>query len=289
MMMDEMQIAPTVVSSHGRHSYVDWSAIFAGTVVAVAISFVATAFGSAIGLSMTSPYQGTNPQFFYPALGIWLVWITVSSFAAGGYITGRLRRRVGDAAQHEVDVRDGAHGLVMWSLAVVIGAMLAGLTTGAVMKSGANVVSKTIDAGLMAPQEQFVDTLLRGEGDVRQSVSVDEQTRRRVSGVVLRTPQGDFSADDHAYLASVISSSTGLDPDDASTRVDAVAKEMKANFEKEKALAEKARKAAVIIAFFAASTLAIGAATAFGATRLGGRHRDESFDLSHLVRTYRIR
>jgi hypothetical protein len=51
-----------------------------------------------------------------------------------------------------------------------------------------------------------------------------------------------------------------------------------------KADADKARKAGVYLAFLTASTLAIGAATAWAATRLGGRHRDQNFDLSHLVR-----
>ncbi len=77
---------------------VDWPAIFAGALVAVAVSFIAATFGSAIGLSATSPYKGPQPVFFYIALGIWMVFVTVSSFAAGGYITGRLaaarRRRV---------------------------------------------------------------------------------------------------------------------------------------------------------------------------------------------------
>ena len=38
----------------------------------------------------------------------------------GGYLTGRLRRRVHDASEHESDVRDGAHGLVVWGGALII-------------------------------------------------------------------------------------------------------------------------------------------------------------------------
>lgn len=48
---------------------------------------------------------------------------------------------------------------------------------------------------------------------------------------------------------------------DAETRVDA---------------AEHARKAALIAAFPAAATLAIGCTAARGAASLGGRHRDEN-------------
>jgi hypothetical protein len=75
-------------------SVVDWPAIIAGAIVAAAVSFVATTFSSAIGLTVASPYAGPRQELFFIAAGVWLVFIVVSSFAAGGYITGRLRRRV---------------------------------------------------------------------------------------------------------------------------------------------------------------------------------------------------
>ena len=84
-----------------------------------------TAFGSAIGLSLVSPYHGSSPAIFYVALALWFTWITVSSFVAGGYVTGRLRRPIDGATAHQVQVRDGAHGLVVWAAAVVIGTSLA--------------------------------------------------------------------------------------------------------------------------------------------------------------------
>jgi hypothetical protein len=54
-----------------------------------------------------------------------------------------------------------------------------------------------------------------------------------------------------------------------------------------KADADKARKVSVYLAFLTAATLALGAAAAWGATRLGGRHRDQNVDLGHLVRAPR--
>ena len=52
-------------------SYVEWSAIFAGAIVASAIIVLMTAFGSAIGLSLVSPYHGPSPIIFYIALTLW--------------------------------------------------------------------------------------------------------------------------------------------------------------------------------------------------------------------------
>jgi hypothetical protein len=118
---------------------------------------------------------------------------------------------------------------------------------------------------------------------------VDEPTRRIVDGIVVRTPDGAFDAQDRKYLENVIVSRTRLSAEDADRRISEVSLRMKMDNDKVLALAEKARKVGVIVAFLAASTLAVGAATAFGATRLGGRHRDENLDLSHLVRPYRIR
>src|SRR5687768_5399427 len=52
-----MAITPTAVDvSVGDNArYVDWTAIFAGAVLASAISFVLFTFGAGLGLSLTSP------------------------------------------------------------------------------------------------------------------------------------------------------------------------------------------------------------------------------------------
>ena len=94
-----------------RHShYVDWGSIIAGAFVAVAVSTIFLAFGSAIGLSMTS-FQSTSAASatgLAVAGALWLLWVQVSSFAGGGYIAGRMRRHIGDGKPHEVEMRDGS-------------------------------------------------------------------------------------------------------------------------------------------------------------------------------------
>jgi hypothetical protein len=258
-------------------SVVDWPAIIAGAIVAAAVSFVATTFSSAIGLTVASPYAGPRQELFFIAAGLWLVFIVVSSFAAGGYITGRLRRRVQNVSQHETDIRDGIHGLTMWAVAVVVGGVLATASLGSASKTGTSSVQQAA-TGL---SDRYVDLLLRGDGDTRRGgPGVTEETRAIVSRLVLENPAGNFSTDDKAYLTNVISSSTALHPSQASDRVVAVATEMKAD-------ANKARKIGVFVAFLSAATLAVAAATAWAATRVGGHHRDGDVDLSHLVRLRR--
>jgi hypothetical protein len=80
--------------SHDR-SYVDWAAIVAGTVIATAITLVLTGFGSGIGLSMTSPFEGKGFSGMAIAIGLWVIWVAVTSLMAGSYVTGRIPGRPG--------------------------------------------------------------------------------------------------------------------------------------------------------------------------------------------------
>jgi hypothetical protein len=259
---------------------IDWPAIIAGALVAVAVSFVATAFGASIGLTAASPYGGPSPAFFYIAVGLWMIFIAVSSFAAGGYLAGRLRRRSELASQAEVDIRDGVHGLTVWAVAVVLGALLTATTIDSVARSaqlgGGGSTSKGVSVG-----DRYVDRLLRGDGDVaRQGAVVPEETRSVVSRLVLVNPAGNFSEEDRAYLVNLIASQTNLAPDSASQRVEDVSAQMTSD-------ADKARKVGIFLGFLTASTLAVGAAAAWAAARVGGRHQDENVDLRNLVRPWR--
>ena len=51
-----------------------------------------------------------------------------------------------------------------------------------------------------------------------------------------------------------------------------------------KAAADKVRRTSVIVAFVTAASLVVSAAAAWWAAGMGGRHRDEGIDFSHLVR-----
>jgi len=306
------------VSAPGS-SYVEWSAIFAGAVIASAIIVLMTAFGSAIGLSFASPYHGASPMLFYVALALWFTWITVSSFVVGGYVAGRLRRPIEDATPHEVHVRDGAHGLVVWALAVVIGTSLATFSLSSAVttlslssavkggadpvKAGAAAIAQSAGAGV-AQIGYEVDALFRSDGNVAPTRvppagkngvgavsaaatggAVPETPREEVSRILaVAAVNGALGDDDKAYLSHILTSRTGLTQTEADKRLNAYSEQVKASADKMRAAAEVARKSGVLLAFLATASMVVGAAAAWWGAGVGGRHRDEDFDASHLTR-----
>jgi hypothetical protein len=135
--MESMQTTgPAAVSAQGPQHYIDWASVFGGAVVATAVAGLFAAFGAGIGLSTISAEPGEGSVRLSAILtAIWMAVTLVASYAVGGYIAGRMRRRVDTATPEEVTVRDGINGLVVWGLAMIAGAMLV-----------ANVVSSTVSA-----------------------------------------------------------------------------------------------------------------------------------------------
>lgn len=208
-----------------------------------------------------------------------MIFIAVSSFAAGGYLAGRLRRRSELAAQPEVDIRDGVNGLTVWAVAVVVGALLTAATIGSIARSAQLGASSGNGTSL---SDRYVDRLLRGDGDLARQAApaIPEATRNVVSRLMIESPTGNFASEDRAYLVNIIASQTNFAPESADQRVEAVAADMKAD-------ADKARRLGVYLGFLTASTLAVGAASAWAAARVGGRHQDQNVDLRGLVRPWR--
>jgi hypothetical protein len=174
----ETVIAAATPVAAEQHSYLDWPAIFAGILLAAAIALLLLTFGSAIGLSFANFHGGTNasPVWIGIAAASWLLWVEVSAMMCGGYLAGRMRRRAHDATEHESDVRDGAHGLVVWAGASLIGAIIAvsgiGATVGAVSNAaGTATMAAATTAGPAAgaaaersaldPTAYFADALFR--------------------------------------------------------------------------------------------------------------------------------
>lgn len=115
-------------------SYVEWSAIIAGAVLACAFSTTLLQFGSVVGISdsVTSDMFNENtagdPDWSiarFMAGGVWVLFIQVFASIGGGYLAGRMRSPFAGVTPHESEVRDGIHGLLAWAtatLAVVVGA-----------------------------------------------------------------------------------------------------------------------------------------------------------------------
>jgi hypothetical protein len=169
----DVVVTPAPATNDDR-SYVDWPAIIAGIVLASGISLVLLTFGSAIGLSFTDFNAATDvdPLWIAIAAASWLLWVQISSFMAGGYITGRLRKRHNDATEDESDVRDGAHGLLVWGGALIVGAVIAvggigaaasavGNAAGALTNAASNVAGGAAEGAVADPNAYYTDMLFR--------------------------------------------------------------------------------------------------------------------------------
>jgi hypothetical protein len=256
--------------------YIQWGPTFGGGVVAAAVFFVLISFAAAIGLAVSSvsPTWRDTSVGLVVLSGAWVVLTAVGSFALGGYIAGRIRS-TWRTNSDEVHFRDGLHGLVVWSVAVIIGA---GLT----WCSAATINATTSKSSLVNPASSTVSTsdleptFLAFEldrlfwSDNRQQAT-DAQTRAQAGRIIERgLGKRELPKDDHDHLVQLVSARTGLPQADADRRVVQVLSESRD-------AAAKARQSAVILAFTLAAALAAGAAAAWGAAVIGGRHRDENF------------
>jgi hypothetical protein len=268
-------------SANDAASYINWPAIIAGAVIASAVSFILLTFGSAIGLSMTSAREGESASVFWIAVvgGLWILWVQITASFAGGYLTGRMRRRIGDASEYESDIRDGSNGLVMWGLATLLAAAIA--WSGAL--GAANIVGQTAGAAAgaaaeaadaMDPTDMLVDRTLRGRPGAPALSDADRQSVMRVLVSAATSEQG-LDQEDRTFLVNTVAERAGIPPEEAQARIDqAVARAQEIEAQARDA-AEKARHASIVAAFLTAAALMVGAAVAYFAAALGGNHRDK--------------
>lgn len=102
-------------------SYVEWSAILAGTVLAAAISVVLLQFGTAIGVADTQALLGDADISAGKLVGagLFILFIQLLASLCGGYLAGRMRAPIAGATGHEREIRDGMHGLLVWATGTV--------------------------------------------------------------------------------------------------------------------------------------------------------------------------
>lgn len=92
-----------------------WGAIFAGTAMALAVWFVLSMLGAAIGLGTFDPSQEANPlSGFGVGTGLWLAAQIIVALFVGGWVTGRLAGKPRGL--------DGAlNAGIVWALSLLLG------------------------------------------------------------------------------------------------------------------------------------------------------------------------
>jgi len=290
-------------------SYVDWSAILGGAAVAVALGLLFTGFGAALGLTALSAQEGEGSGLVgFIISTIWILLSMIAAYATGGYIAGRMRRRIDAATSDEVTVRDGFNGLIVWAIGTVLSAMVLGSvissavsTVGSIAATGVEVAGAAagsaaggamIAASAMMPDDMSADpmdfitgTLLRPTtvtpGPDAQSTTTDAMS---ILANVMVT--GKISDSDRAYLVQLTAARTGMTAAEVEARVEqAVTAAQSARAEAERLAAEAevmareaaetARISAILTAFLLTATALVAAATAYVCAVKGGRHRDE--------------
>lgn len=282
-----------VAVSTSKTSGIDWKSVIAGAVAAAAISGLLTAFGTAIGLSLTSAHRnsGVSITTLAIAAGLWMVMVHVWSFAVGGYLAGRLSD-VPDLDPKEAEFRAGANGFMVWALGTAVGLVFLALAAGTAARTTANVVGQAASgaaqaaSNLSAENVSYVaDTLFRPQIAIGGAAAPPATQTRPDPGLVAEAGriftvglgEGALNAADRTYLAQVVSRQTGLPEAEAQRRVEetyARAKGMKdAAEQRVREAADKARKQALVAGFLAAAASLAGLVAAAWAAGIGREHQ----------------
>lgn len=290
---------------------VQWGPVILGALGASAISMVLFTFGAGIGLSAVSahPYAGASAKALAVISALYAAITLVASFAAGGYVAGRMRLpSTEELDEHEF--RDGAHGFGVWALAIVFGGVIAvsgiaGIaktvvqSTAAVAGGAAAGAASNPALGQIAtsPTDYAVDRILApapaaapaaggaapapGATPAPATPAARADMTAPVTRIFAATlKSGQLDAPDRATLVAIVQQQTGLPQAEAEKRVDEAYTELKNAEQKVRDAAEAARKAALITAFGVAATLLLGCAAACAGAAAGSRHRAEKIDVT---------
>jgi hypothetical protein len=285
-------VTPAAAVVGGQPRSVQWGAIFLGALGATAISMVMLAFGAGIGLSAVSahPYAGASAKALAVISALYTAVTMVAAFAAGGYITGRMRLPATEDDLAEVDFRDGAHGFGVWALGLVLGAAVAASGVTGVLKTAVQATSAVAGATAagaasnpqltsqisLNPVDYAVDrTLAPAPGANAPAGQGMDRTAAVTRAYTAAVKNGQLDQRDRATLVAIVQQQTGLPQAEAEKRVDDTYNELKAAEQKVRDAAEAARKAALITAFGIAATLLLGCAAACAGATAGAKHRHE--------------
>lgn len=162
-------------------SVMDWPAIFAGAVIAAGATLVFAGFTAAIGLGSVSAETGEGLGWFATfIMGVFAFLAMMGSYALGGYVSGRMRSRTTGIADDETKARDGAHGLTVWAVGTILGAIM----SFGILSSGVKVAGQAAST-VVETAGSAVGGALQGAGQLAGGVvgGVGQLAGGAISGV----------------------------------------------------------------------------------------------------------
>ena len=251
-----------ISASSGRLSLPSlcWGAIIGGTVAAIGIHILLTALGVGAGLAAFTPMTDANPvaNFSIGAAIVWTVCALVSLWF-GGFVAGRFSHSL-----HSGFV----HGILVWSLTLIITLLLLSMGTGMVLGGALKVLGEGLGIGGKAVAAGSGEVVKEGakRSNVQLGSFIDEavqsgpanaapknatRAKREIGFAVGRlfAPGNDInSADNRTAAIKSLTQYSEMSEADATKTVDdwiTSHKNLKAELDRMKAVADqKAREAA---------------------------------------------
>jgi len=242
-----------------------WGVAIAGAIAATATTLFLLTLGAGVGLALVKAPHATTATAFFTLGAIYFLASQAFGFAVGGYLVGRL---IGPEVENteEEEFRAGAHGFVMWALAVVAGLLLIAAASGAAGSAIGNAIATRADNS--ANSGYWVDAMF-GPGPNTPQTLADKAEASRI--LAMNIP-GQVSDQDTERLARLVSMDDDISMPAAVSRVsDAEARMGHA--------ADDARKAAAIAALWTAFSLLFGAVVAVAAA-ITARWADDRINFS---------
>jgi hypothetical protein len=260
--MDDFKTPTAIAVAGGSTSAVSWSAIFAGTAVAIASSLVLFALTAGLDLAALAPDRATSATSLTVLTGIALVVTQWISAALGGYMTGRLRTRWVSTHTHEVFFRDTAHGFITWCVATVV--LASGLASASATFPGTRI---HVSAGSHGHNTRLVSAgyALPGSARFAAAAAPDSAVRSR-----LVLPEGPAAVESpSAYRPAAVQ----LPPTTDGTRG---ADDTQSLWPADRSTGDDdgTRNAAAATSIITALSMLVGAFIASVSAALGGRLRD---------------
>lgn len=238
------------VESAAAVKRMSWGAVLAGAVVALSVQLLLSLLGLGIGLATVDPAAGDTPgaASFGIATGIFYAIVTLISLFAGGWVAGRL-------AGMPVRTDGLLHGLVTWSVAMLLLLYVVTTTVGALLSGTLGIVSSTLQAAgqgvqaaagaaagsgigdeAMSKLERQAEQLL---GDAQQAVGA--QDTAGLLERVIAVAEGGLSDQERQGIIDQIVQQTGITSEEAEAQL----QQLEAQYQEARAAAEQqAREAA---------------------------------------------